>query len=196
MGVFLAIQALKPAADLLGPGTAGMRAPDRPQDNITQLRNRVEWDPAAIPTRIRMLPDELFATLMGAKTLDPRVVAIGSAVRVGWPELAPLLALIALAWPLALLPGQRGPRGALIFPWYLLLVGAQSAGALEAVRRAWAVIDGYRGWAFLVLLVGSAFAVAGMCACFVGIFPAYAMLHLLMAGLYAALRRGSSVQPV
>ena len=133
--VFLSIQALKPAADLMGPGTAGMRAPDRPQDNITQLRNRVEWDAAAIPKRIRMLPDELFATLMGAKTLDPRVVAIGSQVRVGWPELAPLLAVIALAWPLALLPGKRGPRGALIFPCYLLLIGAQSALVYAVTRE-------------------------------------------------------------
>lgn len=72
----------------------------------------------------------------------------------------------------------------------------EDVGPLEAVRRAWAVIDGHRGWAFLVLLLGGAFAVAGMCACFVGIFPAYALLHLLMAGLYLALRRGSSVQPV
>lgn len=125
--VFLAVQALKPAADLMGPGTAGMRPPDRPQDNLTQLRNRIEWDPAAIPTRLAALPDELFAQLLGVKAIQPRVVAIGSPVRVGWPELAPILAVIALVWPLALLPGGRGPRGALIFPGYLLIVGTQSA---------------------------------------------------------------------
>ena len=125
--VFLSIQALKPAADLMGPATAGMRAPDRPQDNLTQLRNRIVWDPATIPARIAALPDELFAVLLGVKTLDPRVVAIGSRVPVGWPELAPLLAVIALVWPLALVPGARAPRGALIFPTYLVLIGVQSA---------------------------------------------------------------------
>lgn len=125
--IFVAIQSLKPAADLMGPASAGMRAPDRPQDNLNQLRNRIEWEPAAIPARIAALPDELFAPLLGVKTLAPRVVAIDSPVLVGWPELAPLVVVIALTWPLALVPGGRGPRGALIFPIYLLFIGVQSA---------------------------------------------------------------------
>lgn len=148
--VFLAIQALKPAADLMGPATAGMRAPDRPQDNLTQLRNRIEWEPAAIPARVAVLPDELFAQLIGVKSLEPRVVAIGSRVMVGWPELAPLLAVIGLVWPIALIPGGRGPRGAATFPAYLLLVGLQSAIVYAITREPSVYLLRY---ALLALLV-------------------------------------------
>jgi hypothetical protein len=134
--VFLSIQALKPVADLMGPHTAGMRAPDRPQDNLTQLRNRMEWNPPAIPRRVAALPTELFPMLLGVSQLDPRVFAIGSAVRVGWPELLPLLTIAALAWPLALAFRARTavPREAVLFPVYLVLVGVQSALVYAATR--------------------------------------------------------------
>jgi hypothetical protein len=133
--VFLSIQALKPAADLMGPHTAGMRAPDRPQDNLTQLQNRIEWNPPAIPRRVAALPTELFPMLLGVSPLDPRVLAIGSPVRVGWPELSPLLAVFGVGWPLALVFGRsRGPKDAAIFPVYLILVGVQSALLYAATR--------------------------------------------------------------
>jgi hypothetical protein len=133
--VFHSIQALKPAADLMGPQTAGMRAPDRPQDNLTQLRNRIEWSPPAIPRRVAALPTQLFPMLLGVSPLDPRVLAIGSPVRVGWPELAPLLAVFAVAWPFALVVGRaRAPSGAAIFPAYLILVGVQAALVYAATR--------------------------------------------------------------
>jgi hypothetical protein len=135
--VFLAIQALKPSADLMGPATAGMRAPDRPQDNLTQIRNRILWDPGAMPARIAALPNEHFALLLGVKGLDPRVVAIGSSVPVGWPELVPLVVAAAVVWPLALVRGTRtpAPKGALIFPLYLLLIAAQSALVYAVTRE-------------------------------------------------------------
>jgi len=133
--VFLSIQALKPVADLMGPDTAGMRAPDRPQDNITQLQNRIEWNPPAIPRRVAALPTQLFPMLLGVSPLDPRVLAIGSPVRVGWPELAPLLTVFAVAWPFAVVFGRvRAPKGAAIFPVYLMLVGVQAA-LVYAVTR-------------------------------------------------------------
>jgi hypothetical protein len=71
----------------------------------------------------------------------------------------------------------------------------EDVGPVEALRRVWLVISGFRGWAFLTILVAGVAAVAGVCACFVGVFPAYAFMHLLIAGLYLTLRRGSSVQP-
>jgi hypothetical protein len=134
--IFLGIQALKPAADLMGPNTAGMRAPDRPQDNLTQLQNRMEWNPPAIPQRIAALPTALFQVLLGVNPQFPRTFAIGSPVRVGWPELLPLLTFATLAWPFALAFRARTPvpREAVIFAVYLVLVGVQSA-LVYAVTR-------------------------------------------------------------
>ena len=74
--------------------------------------------------------------LLGVKTLDPRVVAIGSPVPVGWPELAPLArgaraGVAARRWCRA---RARGRRGRAHLPAYLLLIGAQSA-LVYAVTR-------------------------------------------------------------
>lgn len=71
----------------------------------------------------------------------------------------------------------------------------EDVGPMEALRRAWAVVSGFRGWAFLISLVGGAATVAGVCACFVGVIPALAFMHVLLGALYLTLRRGSSVQP-
>lgn len=132
---FLSIQALKPAADLMGPGSAGMRAPDRPQDNLTQLVHRVEWNPPAVPRRLGALPGQLFGMLLGTSPMDPVVLAIGSPVRVGWPELGPLLAVFGVAWPLAFAFGrERGPAGATALPAYLILIGAQAAAVYALTR--------------------------------------------------------------
>ena len=136
--VFAALQSLKPYADIMGPGTAGMPVPDRPQDNITQLVNRVEFDGAALPRRIVALTTNLFPLLLGVSTQKPTVFAIGSDIPVGWAELAlPLAAITVLLvvgsiWARA---WRVGPPGTLGFPLFLILVGIQAALAYAVTRE-------------------------------------------------------------
>ena len=136
--VFGALQGLKPYADIMGPGTAGMAVPDRPQDNITQLVNRVEFDGAALPRRIAALAINLFPLLLGVSAQNPTVFAIGSDIRVGWPELAmPLAAatallVVAAAW---FRIWKGGLRGGLGFPLFLILIGVQAALVYAVTRE-------------------------------------------------------------
>jgi len=135
--VFGAWQSLKPYADIMGPGTAGMAVPDRPQDNITQLVHRMELDQSALPRRFAALVTDLFPLLLGVNTQLPTVFAIGSDVRVGWAELALPLAVasVVLLGFVAWRPGQRGAYpGAWAFPLFLILIGVQAAVAYAITR--------------------------------------------------------------
>jgi hypothetical protein len=151
--VFAALQGLKPYADIMGPGTAGMPVPDRPQDNITQLVNRVELDTAALPRRFAALATNLFPLLLGVSRQVPTVFAIGSNLSVGWPELAIPLALATVLLVLAALwfrVWKGGLPGTLDFPLFLILVGTQAALAYAVTREPSVYLLRY---ALLALLV-------------------------------------------
>ena len=136
--VFLAIQALKPSADLMGPATAGMRPPDRPQDNLTQTPESYRVGSGGRFRRVSLRSRTSTSRCCWASrgSFHARS-AIGSSVPVGWPELVPLVVAAALVWPLALVRGTRtpAPKGALIFPLYLLLIAAQSALVYAVTRE-------------------------------------------------------------
>ena len=136
--VFAALQSLRPYADIMGPGTAGMPVPDRPQDNITQLVHRVEFDQAALPRRIAALSTNLFPLLLGVSSQKPTVFAIGSDISVGWAELAIPLAITTLLLVVAAIWARVwrvGPRATLGFPLFLILIGVQAALAYAVTRE-------------------------------------------------------------
>jgi hypothetical protein len=130
------VNALKPYADLLGPGTAGVAISTTARDNVTQLLARAEVQPAALGSRFRLLVVDHLPLLVGLYGFRPYLISIGSDAHVGWEELLPFvgsIALVLLVWLGIDLAKRRSVAGA-AFPVFLLLVGLQSA-VVYAVTR-------------------------------------------------------------
>ncbi len=130
------INALKPWADLLGPGTAGIPIPTAAGGNITSLLARAAVDPSAWPARFGALLSEHVPMLVGLDGYRPTLIAINSWAHVGWRELLPFgsaLALVVLAWVAADLVVKRNTRGAWL-PLYLAAVAVQSGVVYAATR--------------------------------------------------------------
>jgi hypothetical protein len=61
----------------------------------------------------------------------------------------------------------------------------------QAVRNCYRVADGQRLAMLGITLLGGVLVMGGMMLCCVGMFPALALMTLLMGGLYLTLRRGA-----
>lgn len=134
--VLVAVNLLKPDADLLGPGTAGIRPNLEVTDNVSALLGRVRIDPAALPSRFRAMFEQHLPQLLGLYPFRPSLIGIGSFAHVGWPELAPLVALVSLVtcgW-LGLDVARRRSTEGVAFPAYLALVGLQAVIAYPLTR--------------------------------------------------------------
>lgn len=66
-------------------------------------------------------------------------------------------------------------------------------GAIEAVKRAWALLDGMKMRGLGYLFVGFLVAFVGFLACCVGMLPALGLTHLLTTGFFLCLRFGSGL---
>ncbi len=66
-------------------------------------------------------------------------------------------------------------------------------GALEGLRRAFRLADGFRWWLLGYGLLGSLIMMVGMMACCIGILPALALLNTIMTAFYMAVRNGSGL---
>jgi hypothetical protein len=77
--------------------------------------------------------------------------------------------------------------------YYLVpeLVLQERPQLMHAVRNCYRVAQGQRLPMLAILLLGGALVVGGMMLCCVGMFPALALMTLLMGGLYLTLRRGA-----
>ncbi|MCC7241430.1 MAG: hypothetical protein IT180_05865 [Acidobacteria bacterium] len=134
--VFQGINALKPYADLLGPGTAGVAVSTSRQDNVTLLLARANVNLPALPGRFRALATEHVPMLVGLDGFRPYLLSIGSDAHVGWRELLPLATVLAgvlAAWLLLHVLRRRELEGG-AFAIYLGLVGLQS-GVVYALTR-------------------------------------------------------------
>lgn len=129
VAVFQGINALKPYADLLGPGTAGVEVASTTQDNVTLLVARANVEAQALPARFRALAVEYVPMLTGLDGFRPYLLSIGTDAHVGWRELLPIALVLGLAigvgLTLELGRGRAGP--AAVFPLYLVLIGIQAA---------------------------------------------------------------------
>lgn len=155
--VFEGVNALKPHADLLGPGTAGQPVSTVRQDNIRLLLARADLDVAALPRRFRALAVEHVPMLVGLDGFRPYLISIGSDAHVGWRELLPLASVMAgvlalwLVWHVA---RRRELEGG-AFALYLAMVGLQS-GVVYALTRDLSMFTFRYG--LLALLLPVAFA--------------------------------------
>jgi hypothetical protein len=135
--VLVTITALKPYADLLGPGSAGIRPDTAVTSNVSQLLGRIRIEPAALPFRFRAMLEEHLPQLFGVFGFRPSLINVGLFVHVGWPELLPLLALLAAAlllWLAVDVARHRSFAGT-AFPIYLGLIAIQSALVYPLTRN-------------------------------------------------------------
>jgi hypothetical protein len=82
-------------------------------------------------------------------------------------------------------------------PLYLLqaeLAFNDDVTPVQALRNCYTLARGQRLPMVGVLLIGVLVLFAGLLACCVGVFPAYALMHLLIGGLYLSLRNGSELE--
>lgn len=73
------------------------------------------------------------------------------------------------------------------------LVFDDSVGAVEAIKRSFTVIKGFRLWAIALGFVMGLLSIAGMLACCVGILPAMGLAQMMLCAFYFTLRNGSGL---
>ena len=134
--VFQGVNALKPYADLMGPGSAGVPVAPAAQDNVSLLLARANVDRSALPSRFRALAAEHLPMVVGLDGFRPNMLSIGTDLHVGWRELLPVAAGmsgILLIWLLVDLARRRSFE-AIAFPIFLAIVGLES-GVMYALTR-------------------------------------------------------------
>ena len=126
---FLGVQALRPYADLMGPGTPGQLEGGLDRPTVGNVLARVSIRPEEFPERGAAMLTAYLPGLLGARQLD-RPVA-----RQGRDELFWVLA-IGLTGMLgrALVQAKREGFGRTAFAWYLIGIGLASAAGYVATR--------------------------------------------------------------
>ena len=76
--VFQGVNALKPYADLMGPGSAGVPVAPAAQDNVSLLLARANVDRSALPSRFRALATEHLPMVVGLDGFRPHMLSIGT----------------------------------------------------------------------------------------------------------------------
>jgi hypothetical protein len=149
------VEALKPVADLLGPGTRGQLISGFAGSQLSNLIDRADFDRGALAERTMRLVPEILGWFSGAQQIDP-ALATGGRPWLAW--LAAALMLGAVAWVAALLVRRRqeGVRAA-GFALYLAGVGAMAIAAFVASKP---VLAGYSRYALLGLLLPVGIAAA------------------------------------
>lgn len=150
------VEALKPAADLLGPGTRGQLLSGFAGSQISNLVDRADFNRGAIVERTLRLVPEILGWFSGVPQADPTMAS-------SWLKLMSWLAAAvtvgAAAWMAMLLARKRtdGVRTA-GFALYLAGVGAIAIAAFVVSKP---VLAGYSRYALLGLLlpVGTAAAI-------------------------------------
>ena len=187
-GVLLAIQsaaALKPYADIYGPGTAGL--PVAGQSVASQLVGRAAWDPHLFGQQALDMFTSYLPGLVGVAGLPPSLFGIGTPLTVGWPMLrVPLTTLV-----IVLLAGlgvdyyrSRPSRQALMLPLYLIVVGV-IAGVAYALFRPYSLAT----TRYALLLLYAPIGVAAL-----ALHPARAVaIRALAASALLVLAAGSSI---
>ena len=162
--VWNGIDAIKPFADLRGPGTHGQLLHGRFESQITNLSDRIDVTPSALPSRaIAMLADHL-PRLVGAKGVDSAVA------RQGRDWMRWVLGLMATLMAIRIATRRWPPLGA-----YLLLVGLIAAAAYAATRPADGAVLRY----YLLAL----FIPVGLVAIFLAVEPRASLRRLAIAGV-------------
>jgi hypothetical protein len=153
VAVWESIEALKPFADLAGPGTRAALAGDFTVSQIDNLLARPHGRVAELPARLVTAGREVLAWTIGARLTDMPSPA-GERPWLGWILGA---AGVAAAARLGLLSRQRhAPPAA--FAWYLLGVGLVAIAGFAAAGQP---LEGHTRYAVLAAFAPAGFA--GVC---------------------------------
>jgi hypothetical protein len=183
--VFVALNALKPYADLLGPDSAGVPI-ESERGTVSLLLARADVRLDALPERFRQLGSEYLPLLLGLAGYRPAVFGIGSGAHVGWGELLPVVSIasvVLLVWMMVDLARRRQFDG-VAFPAYLLVVGVE-AGVTLALTRNWSIFTFRYG--LLALFVPIAIGAVALQASRPALLRALAAMLLAMLISAAAL---------
>lgn len=136
--VWQGVEALKPLADLRGPGTRGQLLGGYGGSQVENLADRVSVNPADLPARVRAALATSVPGLIGARHLD-EPLAVQGRDWVRWPAaLVALAAAIRIAVLLAALRRRPGALGSELehsaFGWYLAGVGLVAVAAFVITR--------------------------------------------------------------
>jgi len=154
------IEAVKPSADLLGPGTRGQLIVGLTGSQLTNLLERADFDRSALIGRTEQLLPQILKWFSGAEQLDTSL-PIGNHPWLAWIAGAAFIA--ATARLIVLLAAadrgnqQRGIASRVCgrirtagFSFYLIGVGATAIAAFVASKP---VLNGYSRYALLGLLL-------------------------------------------
>ncbi len=159
--VWESIEALKPFADLSGPGTRGQLLGGFSGSQVANLTDRFNWQSGALIERIGRMGGELTAWFTGAGQIDSGLPVPDQSWLVWAGGLGVLLAAGRLIWLLVRPPAASTSAASFLhgvaaavartqFGLYILGVGTMAIAAFMAGRPA---VHGYSRYALLGLLV-------------------------------------------
>jgi hypothetical protein len=139
------VEALKPYADLFGPGTRGQLAHGSAGSVVNNLSDRMAIQPADLPRRAWLMATDFFPRQIGARVIDSTTAPQGRDW-LWWPIGATLLLaaarLVALCWTRR--SGEFSAFRTAAFGWYLTVVGVASAVTYILSRPSeYGLIDRY-----------------------------------------------------
>jgi LPXTG-motif cell wall-anchored protein len=139
--VWQGIEALKPFADLMGPGTRGQLVRGSAGSQVGNIADRIALVPSEWPHRLWVMVHDDLPRLAGTAWVDEGLGAQGR----DWMRW-PFLAGIALAGLRGLwLTWRRRREGSAspAFGWFLAVTGALAAAGYVATRPAVGIVDRY-----------------------------------------------------
>jgi hypothetical protein len=148
--------------------------------------------------------------ILGGIVLIP-IIVIGGVIGVGAAIVIPLMAKgasgggggLGVAEGLLMVLGGFAYLGLIVgivwislpFTFCMYELAHSDAGAVECVRRGYALSKGFRLPLLGYRLLSGVLIMAGAVACCVGMLPAMALAYMLEAALYLAVRNGSGLPP-
>ena len=126
------VLAVRPYADLAGPGTHGSPLGGFPGSQIDNLTARARLTPAELPGRAAVLGTDLYPRLLGGVRIEDPVAAQGRK----WIGYLLAVGLIAGLVRIAMLSRRGALPPAASFGWYLLGLGVVASVAYVLTRSA------------------------------------------------------------
>jgi len=140
-GVWECVQALRPFADLMGPGTRGQLLHGFAGSQFDNLSGRASFVLGELPARAVAMVVHQAPRLLGAAVVEEAVARQGRDW-LFWPLLGGLSAAV-LRTLFVRVRGWRVSRGPSAFGWYVLGLGVMGAAGYVASRPVADVVDRY-----------------------------------------------------
>lgn len=147
--VWESVEALKPFADLAGPGTRGQLLGGFSGSQVSNLVGRFNWQPDALVTRVKTMMPEVLGWFIGARQVDSDFPLANR----GWILWIALLFGMLLVVRLLQLVASERPRTQIAradFAFYVTGVGILATAAFIAGKPT---VPGYARYAIMGMLV-------------------------------------------